>query len=83
MKRLFNRKHNLVVMDGSSTERLCSVMVKLGDVIGKGIVRVSRLDKNHPTMFLMEYQTGLRNHLKIKKELENSYPGLCIHDVAV
>lgn len=83
MKRLFNRKHNLVVMDGSSTERLYSVMVKLGDVIGRGIVRVSRLDENHPTMFLMEYQTGLRNHLKIKKELENSYPGLCIHDVAV
>lgn len=83
MKRLFNRKHNLIVMDGSSTERLCSVMVKLGDIIGRGIVRVSRLDGNHPTMFVMEYQTGLLNHLKIKKELENSYPGLCIHDVAV
>lgn len=83
MKKLFNRKHNLIVMDGSSNERLCSVMVKLGDVIGRGIVRVSRLDENHPTMFVMEYQTGLLNHLKIKKELENSYPGLCIHDVAV
>ena len=83
MKKLFNRKHNLIVMDGSSNERLCSVMVKLGDVIGREIVRVSRLDENHPTMFVMEYQTGLLNHLKIKKELENSYPGLCIHDVAV
>ena len=83
MKKLFNRKHNLIVMDGSSNERLCSVMVKLGDVIGRGIVRVSRLDENHPTMFVMGYQTGLLNHLKIKKELENSYPGLCIHDVAV
>lgn len=83
MMKLFKKTHNLVVMDGSSTERLCSVMAKLGDIIGRGIIRVSQLDENHPTMFIMEYQTVLRNHLRIKKELENSYPGLCIHDVAV
>lgn len=83
MMKLFKKTHNLVVMDGSSTERLCSIMVKLGDIIGRGIVRVSRLDENHPTMFIMEYQTGLRNHQKIKKELDKNYPGLCIYDVAV
>lgn len=83
MKRLFNRKHNLIIMDGSSKECLYSIMVKLGNFIEKGLVQVSRLDENHPTMFVMGYQTGLRNHLRIKKELENSYPGLCIHDVAI
>lgn len=83
MKRLFNRKHNLIVMDGSSKERLYSIIVKLGDIIGRETVQVNRLDENHPTMFVMEYRTGLLNHLKVKNELENSYPGLCIHDVAV
>ena len=83
MMNLFKKTHNLVLMDGSSKECLCSIMVKLGDIIGKEVVTVSKVDNNHPTMILMEYKTGLRNNQKIKKELDRNYPGLCIYDVAV
>lgn len=83
MKKLFNKKHNLIVMDGSSEERLNSIVATLGNIIGSGFIFVSCLDRDHPTMFNVEYETGLLNHLKIKRELENDYPGLCIHDIAV
>ena len=83
---LFKTTHNLVIMDGSSKEKVAKILTKVGDIIGKRtkcIVHVSRLDTNHPTMVVVEYATGLVKNSKLKKELEKQYPGLCIYDVAV
>lgn len=83
---LLKSTHNLVIMDGSNKEKVVTIMSKIGDIIGKRkscVVKVSRLDENHPTMILIEYATGIINHSKLKKELDKRYPGLCIYDVAV
>lgn len=83
---IFKKAHNMVVMDGSNKKDLCSILVRIGEIVNLGnnrIITVTPLDEKHPTMVVVEYETGLLRHQKLKNELDKLYPGLCIHDVAV
>lgn len=74
------KKFTTVIMDGSDK----SIVKDITGVInmmtkerrGKAICR--SLDKNHPTMKVIETYTTSRTYNMIREAIEEIYPGLCI-----
>ena len=83
---LFNRNHNLVIMDGTNQQDLWSIVAKVGNAVSKGksgIMELNSLDKQHPNIYVLTYTAGLIENLKLQKVIDKNYPGLCCYDVAV
>lgn len=84
--KIFSRNHNLVVMDGTNQNSLWSIIAKVGEVVPKGksgMMKLKSLDEQHPDIYVLTYKTGLMQNLKLQKEIDEIYPGLCCYDVAV
>ncbi len=80
---LFNKNHNFVVMDGTDKKKVWTIIANLTDVLGQTVVNVRPLDEKHQSMIVIKYKTGFLKQQKLRRMLEQKYPGLCSYDVAV
>lgn len=83
---LFNRNHNLVIMDGTNQQDVWSIIAKVGNAVPKGksgIMKLNSLDEWHPNIYVLTYKIGIMQNLRLQKAIDRKYPGLCCYDVAV
>lgn len=79
------KKFVTVIMDGSDYKKVNRIMRNI-DMMnfkcrGKSICRI--LDKNHPTIKVIETFTDGINYRLMKKTIEFAYPGLCVFNPMV
>ena len=79
------RMYNTVIMDGSSKfvngEIRGLLDMTTNRVIGK--TRCRKLDKDHPTMYVLRRFTNAEKYRQARRRIENFYPGVCNFDVTI
>lgn len=83
--KVFDKKHNIVVMDGSDR----FVMNNIVRVVGMcayphgGNFDYHKLDEAHPNMMIVKFKANTKQFNRIMVILDTIYPALCNYDVAV
>lgn len=81
------KTRNLVVMDGSSKMVLNEIIDMIMDVNQKSYgqcgIRCRKLDKDHPTMMVVLFNTTNELFDKLREKIEEKFPALCTFDAVV
>ena len=74
---IFKRKHNTVIMDGSDSNTLRTILSLSEMIAGDGTTRMRMLDCNHPTMMVIETKCTQKVYDTLRFVISKCYPGLC------
>lgn len=77
------KKHNIVIMEGSSKFVNHEILGMVDCITNRRIsrTRCQKFDGEHPTMFVIERVTTPRRFHTLKQLIEKVYPGICAFDV--
>lgn len=80
-----NKKSNVVIMDGTNTKVLKSIIGVIEMINGKfrGKIECRDAGDNYPSMKVIEFKTDKERLNEIQEIIEESYPALCLFDVVV
>lgn len=84
MKGLLSKKFSTIVMDGSDVgvvDNIAGIICMLSD---RGVLLTRRsLDKEHPTMVVIEAPSSKLQYSIAEEIIERNYPGLCCFNQVV
>lgn len=81
---MLKRRRNIVVMDGSDSKTLATIIwVSRMVVSEKNVSNYRMLDMDHPTTQVLEVKCSKRRYEDLQYAIDNLYPGLCTYGVAV